>query len=71
MTGVRIVSVGHTDHTVMLDSLAEVRVYSANTVVLESTGVRRLTVVNGKVRDEKVTDAHTRDRLTRLFQEGD
>lgn len=70
MTGVRVVGVGYTDHTVMLDSLAEVRVHERETIVLESTGVRRLTVVNGEIRDEKITDPRERERLLRMFSEG-
>ncbi|WP_116239961.1 hypothetical protein [Microbacterium sp. AG157] len=60
---------GFTDATVALDSLAEVRVYPHETIVLESTGVRRLTVVDGDIRDAKVTDPRERERLTRLFNE--
>lgn len=71
MRGVRIVGVGFTDATVALDSLAEVRVYPHETIVLETTGVRRLTVVNGDIRDEKITDARTVDRLTRLLSGDD
>lgn len=62
---------GHTDRTVMFDAYSEVRVHERETIVLESTGLRRLTVVNGEVRDERVTDARTRDHLTRLFAEAD
>ncbi|MEZ3156681.1 hypothetical protein AB1K56_07070 [Microbacterium sp. BWR-S6Y] len=62
---------GHTEHTVMLDGLAEVRVYERETVVLETTGVRRLTVVNGDIRDEKITDPRERERFVRMFAEDD
>lgn len=71
MSGVRIVSVGHTDHTVMLDAYAEVRVHERETVVLETTGVRRLTVVDDEIRDDKIIDPRERERLTRLFTEAD
>lgn len=71
MRGVRIVSVGYTDHTVMLDADTEVRVHERETIVLESTGLRRLTVLGGDIRDEKITDPRERERLTRLFSQDD
>lgn len=69
MRGVRVVGVGFTDATVALDAYAEVRVHEHETIVLEATGVRRLTVVDGDIRDEKVTDPRERERLVRLFHE--
>jgi len=68
---VRVVSVGYSGATVALDSLAEVRVFADQTLVLETSGLRRLTVVDGEVRDELVSDARTRERLTRLFNADD
>lgn len=69
MNGIRIVSVGHSDSTVALDAYAEVRVHDGETIVLESTGLRRLSVVNGEIRDEKITDRSERELLTRMFNE--
>ena len=68
---IRVVGVGYTDAMIALDAYAEVRVHERETVVLETTGLRRLTVVNGEIRDEKITDPRERERLTRLFHEDD
>ena len=69
MRGVRIVGVGFSDATVALDADSEVRVHEHETIVLQSTGLRRLTVVNGEVRDEKITVPRERERLVRTFNE--
>lgn len=66
---VRVVSVGYSDAVVALDPYAEVRVFADCTLVLETSGLRRLSLVDGEIRDEKVADARTRDRLTRLFSQ--
>lgn len=69
MSGVRIVSVGHSDLTTMLPAHALVRVYRDQTVALVDGGLRRLTVVNGDVRDEPVTESREFNRLMGLFDE--
>lgn len=71
-TNVRVVGVGYTDEMIALDVYAEVRVFSTHTLVLESTGMRRISLGNdGEIRDVLITDRRERELLTRMFQEDD
>ena len=70
MRGVRVVSVGFSEHTAMLDADALVRVFVDHTLVLEANGLRRLTVVDGDVREQKIAaDDRTYNALIRTFSE--
>lgn len=71
MSGVRIVSVGYSDHTEMLPAHALARVYRDQTVVMVDGALRRLAVVDGDVRDEPITEVREYNRLSALFGETD
>jgi hypothetical protein len=69
-TNVRVVGVGHSDAMIALDVYAEVRVFSTHTLVLETTGMRRISLgPDGEIRDALITDRRERELLTRLFNE--
>ena len=71
-TNVRVVGVGYTDAMIALDVYAEARVFSTQTLVLETTGMRRISLgPDGEIRDVLITDQRERELLTRLFQEDD
>ncbi len=69
---IRVVGVGHTDAMIALDAYAEVRLFERHTLVLEATGMRRISLGDdGEIRDELITNRRERDLLTRMFQEDD
>lgn len=69
---IRVVGVGYTDAMIALDIYSEVRVFSTHTLVLETTGMRRISLgEDGEIRDVLVTDRRERELLTRMFNEDD